>query len=102
MSAEEFEPSIRRLPREFFARSVHEVASELIGVTLLVDGVGGVIVEGEAYDEDDPASPGFRGPPQRNEAMVGAASVGYVSRPFGVHWCLNVVCAAPGREDEAR
>ena len=55
---------------EFFARSVHEVAPELIGVTLLVDGVGGPIVEVEAYDEDDPASHGFRGPTARNAVDV--------------------------------
>ena len=43
-----------RLTREFFARTVHEVAPELVGATLLVDGVGGTIVEVEAYDQDDP------------------------------------------------
>ena len=50
------------LSADFFARSVHEVAPDLIGVTLLVDGVGGAIVEVEAYDPTDPASHAYRGP----------------------------------------
>ena len=59
------------LSRDFFARSVHDVAPELVGCTLLVDGVGGRIVEVEAYDADDPASHGHRGPTARNRAMFG-------------------------------
>jgi DNA-3-methyladenine glycosylase len=85
-----------RLNRRFFHRSVHEVAPDLIGATLLFGGVGGRIVEVEAYHHTDPAAHSFRGPTARNSVMFGPPGYAYVYRSYGVHWCLNFVCEPKG------
>jgi DNA-3-methyladenine glycosylase len=85
-----------RLRRSFFDRSVHEVAPELIGATLLVDGAGGMIVEVEAYHHTDPAAHSYTGRTERNAVMFGPAGYAYVYRSYGIHWCLNFVCEEEG------
>ncbi|MFY9990810.1 MAG: DNA-3-methyladenine glycosylase [Rhodoplanes sp.] len=82
--------------RSFFDRSVHEVAPELIGATFLFDGVGGTIVEVEAYHHTDPAAHSYVGRTARNAVMFGPPGHAYVYRSYGVHWCVNFVCEAEG------
>jgi len=82
--------------RATLARSVHESARALVGWTLVVDGVGGVIVETESYADDDPASHSYRGRTPRNASMFGQPGRLYIYRSYGIHWCANVVCGEEG------
>jgi DNA-3-methyladenine glycosylase len=85
-----------RLRKSFFSRSVHEVAPELIGVTLLFRGAGGIIVEVEAYHHTDPAAHSYGGETPRNAVMFGPPGYAYVYRSYGIHWCVNFVCEHAG------
>jgi DNA-3-methyladenine glycosylase len=85
-----------RLRKSFFNRSVHEVAPELIGATFLFRGLGGLIVEVEAYHHTDPAAHSYGGQTQRNAVMFGPPGYAYVYRSYGIHWCVNFVCEPAG------
>ena len=85
-----------RLRRSFFDRSVHEVAPDLIGALFLFDGVGGIIVEVEAYHHTDPAAHSYNGPTPRNAVMFGPPGYAYVYRSYGIHWCVNFVSEEKG------
>ena len=89
-------PNPPLLHRNFFDRSVHQVAPELIGATLLFKGVGGIIVEVEAYHHTDPAAHSYGGRTERNAVMFGPPGHAYVYRSYGMHWCLNFVCEHEG------
>jgi len=86
----------RLLRRPFFARDVHAVARDLIGATFLFRGVGGRIVEVEAYHHTEPAAHSYNGQTPRNAVMFGPPGYAYVYRSYGIHWCVNFVCEEEG------
>jgi DNA-3-methyladenine glycosylase len=85
-----------RLGIEFFDRSVHEVARDLVGCRLLFEGCGGVIVETESYERDDPACHAYVGPTKRNEVLFGPPGRAYVYLSYGIHSLLNAVAEPDG------
>lgn len=85
-----------RLGVEFFARSVHEVARDLVGCRLFYEGRGGVIVETESYERDDPACHAYVGLTQRTEVLFGPPGRAYVYLSYGIHSLLNAVAEPEG------
>lgn len=86
-----------RITGEFFDRSVHSVARDLIGCTLLYRGRGGVIVETESYEQSDPACHAYVGLTPRTEVLFGPPGITYVYRSYGIHALLNFVCEQEGQ-----
>jgi DNA-3-methyladenine glycosylase len=84
------------LEREFFDRPPRVVAADLIGCVLLHDGVGGTIVETEAYEADDPACHAFGGPTARNVPLFGPPGMTYVYLCYGIHAMFNLVTETEG------
>ncbi|MGE5283301.1 MAG: DNA-3-methyladenine glycosylase [Chloroflexota bacterium] len=87
----------KRLGRAFFARSVHEVAHDLVGCRLLYEGRGGVIVETESYERDDPACHAYVGRTARTEVLFGPPGLAYVYLSYGIHALLNAVAEPEGK-----
>ena len=82
------------LPQSFFARPAEHVAPDLIGCLLVKrqpsgDLLWGVIVETEAYSQDDPACHGYRRRSPSNETLFGEPGRFYVYVSYGIHHCVK-------------
>ena len=84
------------LPQSFFARNALEVARDLVGCSFFVDGVGGRIVETEAYRQHDPCCHAYNGRTERNAVLFGPPGHLYVYFTYGMHYCANTACEAEG------
>jgi DNA-3-methyladenine glycosylase len=89
-------PAAQRLDAAFFARSVHEVARDLVGCRLFYDGRGGIVVETESYERDDPACHAYVGLTKRTEVLFGPPGRAYVYLSYGIHSLLNAVAEPEG------
>ncbi|HEX6781356.1 MAG TPA: DNA-3-methyladenine glycosylase [Solirubrobacterales bacterium] len=87
---------MKRLAADFFNRSVHDVARELVGCTLLYEGRGGIVVETESYDADDPACHAYVGLTERTRVLFGPPGRAYVYLSYGIHSLLNAVAEPEG------
>ena len=84
------------LPPEFYARPVLTVAPELVGCTVVHGETAGVIVETEAYHEEEPACHAYVGRTARTQVIFGPPGVAYIYRSYGIHALLNAVCEPEG------
>lgn len=89
-------PAAQRLDAGFFARSVHEVARDLVGCRLFYEGRGGIVVETESYERDDPACHAYVGLTKRTEVLFGPPGRAYVYLSYGIHSLLNAVAEPEG------
>lgn len=88
------------IDQSFFTQNAPELARSLLGMTLVhetVDGItSGMIVETEAYSQEDAASHSFNGETLRTKAMFGPGGHAYIYFTYGMHYCFNVVSGPAG------
>jgi DNA-3-methyladenine glycosylase len=89
-------PAEGRLDAAFFERSVHDVARDLVGCRLFYEGCGGVVVETESYERDDPACHAYVGLTTRTAVLFGPPGRAYVYLSYGIHSLLNAVAESEG------
>lgn len=89
------------MDKEFFSQSADQLAPKLLGCRLVHEGpegiVSGIIVETEAYMQNDAASHSYKGETERTKIMFGPGGHAYVYFTYGMHYCFNVVCGPDGR-----